>query len=243
MSTSNYLPWKLSLSATIADGLNTLGIVLDTNSVYKLLSVPPKFELGQAALPCFPFAKQLQSPPAQIAESLRNFIMTRISSESHNKKFSLPIERIDLAGGYLNFHLNFNALGNDFLPLVNEKFLKHSASLLESKPSGIVVEFSQPNTHKALHVGHLRCLVLGDVVSNLLQSIGNKVVRATYPGDLGTHIAKTLWYLNKFVLGKGENLPVDSTSQADWLGEPLSWQPQTKKAPKLNKQNLKSLKF
>lgn len=77
----------------------------------------------------------------------------------------------------------------------------------------ILVEYSQPNTHKALHVGHLRNMVYGDTVCKLLAYAGNKVVRATFPGDMGTHIAKSIWYI------QSRKLKIPAQNEADWLGE------------------------
>jgi arginyl-tRNA synthetase len=48
-----------------------------------------------------------------------------------------------------------------------------------------------------------------------LAYVGHQAVRATYPGDMGTHIAKTLWYLQTRKVKDG--LPTEN--QADWLGK------------------------
>ncbi|NIP74309.1 MAG: arginine--tRNA ligase, partial [Gammaproteobacteria bacterium] len=55
----------------------------------------------------------------------------------------------------------------------------------------------QPNTHKAFHVGHMRNVALGDALVRILEYNGHEVVAANYIGDVGTHIARCLWfYLN-----------------------------------------------
>jgi arginyl-tRNA synthetase len=63
-------------------------------------------------------------------------------------------------------------------------------------PTGtrVMVEYSQPNTHKAFHVGHLRNLCLGDAIVRLLRADGDTVIAANYLGDVGAHIAKCLWW-------------------------------------------------
>lgn len=77
----------------------------------------------------------------------------------------------------------------------------------------VMVEFSQPNTHKAFHVGHLRSAILGDVLSRILECAGYDVVRANYPGDIGLHVIKWLWnYLN---FHNGEQPDRDITK---WMG-------------------------
>ncbi|MEK7325285.1 MAG: arginine--tRNA ligase, partial [Chloroflexota bacterium] len=48
------------------------------------------------------------------------------------------------------------------------------------KGERVMVEFSQPNTHKAFHVGHLRNVILGAAMSNVLEFAGFDTVRANY---------------------------------------------------------------
>lgn len=174
-------------------------------SIALLLTVPPEFHLGQAALPCFSFAKALRKAPAMIAEEL---------AERISKCERATIDRVDAVAGYLNFHQNPAHVGANLFQRISTASFFTKEKISDATREKIVIEYSQPNTHKALHVGHLRCLVLGDAVSRILAYAGHTVVKATYPGDLGAHIAKTLWYIqNRFQ----EKLP--TSNQADWLGE------------------------
>lgn len=85
----------------------------------------------------------------------------------------------------------------------------------------IVAEYSDPNPFKVLHVGHLYTSVIGDAISNLLQAYGANVHRVNFGGDVGLHVAKTMWS----IIGKlgGENpekladIPVKK--RAKWLAE------------------------
>jgi arginyl-tRNA synthetase len=65
-----------------------------------------------------------------------------------------------------------------------------------------MVEYSNPNTHKPLHVGHLRNVILGGSVCNILEASGKKVVRANYIGDIGLHVIK--WMCNYEMYHAGE---------------------------------------
>jgi arginyl-tRNA synthetase len=76
-----------------------------------------------------------------------------------------------------------------------------------------MVEFSQPNTHKAFHVGHLRSAILGDVLARVLDFAGFDVVRVNYPGDIGLHVMKWLW--NYMTRHHGERPEKDITK---WMG-------------------------
>ncbi|WP_425552076.1 arginine--tRNA ligase [Kribbella koreensis] len=50
----------------------------------------------------------------------------------------------------------------------------------------VVVDYSQPNVAKQMHVGHLRSTVIGDALCNVLRSVGYKVIRQNHVGDWGT---------------------------------------------------------
>jgi len=170
----------------------------------KALTTPPQFALGQAAIPCHPLAKAMKTAPVKIAQSL---------ADSINQSGYQYIAKVEAVNGYLNFHCHFENYGTALLPEIRSRKFYSRTLVPASRRERIVVEYSQPNTHKALHVGHLRNMVYGDAVCNLLAYAGHDIVRATYPGDMGTHIAKTLWYLQT---QKGGQLPTEN--QADWLG-------------------------
>ena len=61
-----------------------------------------------------------------------------------------------------------------------------------------MVEFSQPNTHKAFHIGHVKGTSLGESISRILEFTGGKVTRTNYSGDTGMHIAKWIWCYQNF---------------------------------------------
>lgn len=50
----------------------------------------------------------------------------------------------------------------------------------------VVVDYSQPNVAKQMHVGHLRSTVIGDAVCNVLEFAGYAVIRQNHVGDWGT---------------------------------------------------------
>ena len=79
-----------------------------------------------------------------------------------------------------------------------------------------MVEYSQPNTHKAFHVGHMRNLCLGDSIIRSLRGAGYEVVAANYFGDGGTHIAKCLWGLEQL---SPEQAIAPEEGRGEWLGK------------------------
>lgn len=64
-----------------------------------------------------------------------------------------------------------------------------------SKKQKIVVDYSSPNIAKEMHVGHLRSTIIGDIISNLLEFQGHKVVRLNHVGDWGTQFGMLVEHL------------------------------------------------
>ena len=173
------------------------------NDLYSLFSTPPSDKLGQIAFPCFSFSKTFRMGPQQIS----NKIAEGLANTSNQY-----IEKIHPAGPYLNFELNIAEVGqNIFGEILSGDFF--TKDLLKNPPTTLL-EYSQPNTHKELHVGHMRNLCLGNTLSNLYKYTGHKFYGVTYPGDVGTHVAKCLWYLKKF----SPNLPKENEDKGSWLG-------------------------
>ena len=120
-------------------------------------------------------------------------------------------EKIEAVNGYLNLY--FSSV--EYFQHVITDVLTLGASYGKGKITNeqVMVEFSQPNTHKAFHVGHLRSAFLGDVLARILTAAGHDVIRANYPGDIGLHVIKWLWNYQKH--HKGEKPEKDITR---WMG-------------------------
>jgi len=153
------------------------------SELYNSLAAAPNTKMGHIAFGCFPLAKAFRGNPAAISKALKE-----------NLPESNLIESSLSAGPYLNFFINTAALAdNIFGEILSGDFFKKK--LTENSPK-TMIEFSQPNTHKEMHVGHMRNLCLGDVIIKLHRYCGFPTVSTTFPGDVGTHVAKCLWYYN-----------------------------------------------
>jgi arginyl-tRNA synthetase len=63
-------------------------------------------------------------------------------------------------------------------------------------PGGVaVVDYSQPNIAKEMHVGHLRSTIIGDALVRVLELTGAKVIRQNHLGDWGTQFGMLIQYL------------------------------------------------
>ena len=144
-------------------------------------------------------AKELHKPPIEIAEELLNaFVSIRddgseLRSEPHDDGREREGEQKVLITppGFLNF-----VLSDDYLKTFIENF---NPDISSDKFAGktVVCEFSDPNPFKVLHVGHLYTSIVGDSIARLFEYAGAKVIRANFGGDVGLHVAKTMYALEK----------------------------------------------
>lgn len=61
----------------------------------------------------------------------------------------------------------------------------------------VVFEYSCPNPFKEMHIGHLMSAVIGEAFTRIIEGQGARVIRDTYGGDVGPHVAKALWALKE----------------------------------------------
>lgn len=121
--------------------------------------------------------------------------------------------RIEPVKGYLNLYFSTE----EYARRVVDAVLDQGPDFGRSPRTGkrVMVEFSQPNTHKAFHVGHLRNVMVGDAVCNILDFSGDDVVRANYIGDIGLHVIKWLWNYMKY--HQDEQPP--AANKTRWMGD------------------------
>lgn len=126
---------------------------------------------------------------------------------------SLPgFSHIDPVKGYLNFYFSTPEFSQSVIASVLAQGSRYGHA--PRRGERVMVEFSQPNTHKAFHVGHLRSAILGDSICRILDAAGYDVVRANYYGDIGLHVIKWLWNYQNF--HQGEKPEADVTR---WMGD------------------------
>lgn len=121
--------------------------------------------------------------------------------------------RVEAVKGYLNLYFStaeYSRRVVDAILIAHDQFGRGVR-----KNARVMVEYSQPNTHKAFHVGHLRSAILGDVICRILDTAGYDVVRANYFGDIGLHVIKWLWNYMKY--HAGQHPPAEDVTR--WMGE------------------------
>lgn len=126
---------------------------------------------------------------------------------------SNDFEKVEtVAPGYINFYFQSSFFQNIVISALDQDFPFFEGSFGKEK---VMIEYSQPNTHKEFHIGHLRNVFIGNTLVNVLRKVGDEVIAANYIGDTGTHIAKCLWGLVTFYPDK--NLD-DIPNKAEFLG-------------------------
>ena len=125
---------------------------------------------------------------------------------------AVGISHVEALKGYLNLYFDTADYARRVVDTVLEQ--KNCFGSAPATGQRVMVEFSQPNTHKAFHVGHLRSAILGDALARIIEFAGYAVVRANYPGDIGLHVIKWLWAYLKY--HKGEEPETDITQ---WMGK------------------------
>ncbi|NVB39257.1 arginine--tRNA ligase [Pseudenhygromyxa sp. WMMC2535] len=184
---------------------------LDVDAIAELLAPPAKPEFGDLAFPCFRLAKALRNAPPKIAASLAAELAPALAAAGE----AGLIAAANPAGPFLNFRLRPHVLGALLLPAWARGERPNFSATPVHTDQKIMVEYSQPNTHKAFHVGHMRNLCLGDALVRLLRATGHEVVAANYLGDVGTHVAKCLWGME--ALFADQQPPQEH--KGEWLGK------------------------
>ena len=167
----------------------------------------PKDEFGDLTTRiAFVLAKERKDNPVKIAASLARQL----------KPFGY-VEKISSTGPYLNFHFS-----NEFYLDSLKQIKKGSEKFGKGKKTGkkMAVEFFHANTHKGVHIGHIRNITTGEALCRVLDAAGNKVVRLNYQGDIGPHVAKCIWGFLNIYNGKVPDNNQDN--RGVWLGKVYS---------------------
>lgn len=156
--------------------------------------------------------KQEFESPGKLAEALKTEL----------EKLNIDgIQKIEVAGvGFLNFWLKNSSLVSQ-VNLLLEKKEKVFPETQSAKK--IMIEYAHPNTHKEMHIGHMRTLITGEAIARILEAVGAKVFRVNYQGDIGPHVAKAMYGVGVLIKERGLTLDdVDKWSHKDkahFLGE------------------------
>ncbi len=131
--------------------------------------------------------------PREVAERLKEECAEAV------KGSELEGVRVEVAGpGFMNFMLPDGYFGRKLGEMVTD--FDGNISCDEYAGKTVVTEYSDPNPFKVLHVGHLYTSIVGESISRLIEFAGGEVHRVNFGGDVGLHVAKTLYALRRTAL-------------------------------------------
>jgi arginyl-tRNA synthetase len=132
-------------------------------------------------------AKTLGRNPRELADALAQTLRESLAG---------VVSSIEVAGpGFINFTLA--------RPVISG-IVKEAATLgsdwgrgSETEGKRYSIEYSCPNPFKEMHIGHLMSTVIGEALAGTIENGGATVIRDSYGGDVGPHVAKALWALRE----------------------------------------------
>ena len=154
-------------------------IEINAKELEGYIETPKDSKNGDYAFPCFRLAKELRKAPPTIA----NEIKEKIEPVEE-------IEKVEVAGGYLNFFINKSTLAEEVLGEISKTEQYGKSIVGEGK--NIVIDYSAPNIAKPFHIGHLRSTVIGGALYNIYKYLGYNVTGVNHLGDYGTQFGKLI---------------------------------------------------
>lgn len=157
---------------------------------------------GDVTMVVFPLVKVLKGNPVEIGTKIGTYL-----TEQND-----VVSRFNVVGGFLNLVISDDFYVKFFHAIKDNEdfgFVK-----VDENAKAIMVEYSSPNTNKPLHLGHIRNILLGYSVSEIIKASGKKSYKTQIINDRGIHICKSMlaWQL----FGNGET-PDSSNIKGDHL--------------------------
>lgn len=140
-------------------------------------------------------SKHLKVSPEEISQNL--------VAEISVPKGSL-ISKVSAKNGFVNFWIDMIRFSNEVMSAVVAEGEKYGVPKGLGKKR-VLVEHTNSNPNKALHIGVARNTVLGDTLCRVLRYVGNDVVSVNYIDDSGSQVADNL--LAHLVLNVPEEPP------------------------------------
>lgn len=157
---------------------------------------------GDITLVVFPLLRYSKKPPEQTAEALGNYLIEQLDA----------LQTFNVIKGFLNLTVS----PGYWLEIFNELATTESYGLKQQDNDAetIMVEYSSPNTNKPLHLGHIRNILLGWSIYQIIKANGKHAVKTNIVNDRGIHICKSMLAWQKW--GNGET-PESSGIKGDHL--------------------------
>jgi arginyl-tRNA synthetase len=183
----------------IAELLKSYISYFSLEEIFNLIEIPPDEYVYTYAFPCYRLAKQEKKSPKDIALDLKS-------------KLEIPdfIDIIEAEGPYLNIRVKTQHI-LEVIFKQKEDYGKQESQILVDKKKHlrVVIEYPSPNTNKPLHFGHIRNMLLGKSISNLLIYKKHQVFQVNLYNDRGIHICKSMLAYEKWGHDKKPDIKSD----------------------------------
>ncbi|GAK76620.1 arginyl-tRNA synthetase [Nonlabens ulvanivorans] len=153
------------------------------------ITLTRKDQNGDLTVMVFPMLRHIKGNPAVIGE--------QIGAELAKTDLITSYEVIK---GFLNITVAHEVYLKDFNDILSQS--DYGKSPVDKTKSGVMVEYSSPNTNKPLHLGHVRNNLLGYSVAQIVEATGCKVNKTQIINDRGIHICKSMLAWEQY--GNGE---------------------------------------
>lgn len=153
-----------------------------------LIEIPQDRSMGDFALPCFQFAKELKKAPPVIAQKIVDELKTLpqpLSIEGES-----VVIKIEALWPYINITLDAAWVAQQTIDQVIEWWDEHWSG--DNKNEVLVLESPGPNTNKPLHLWHVRNMLLGNALSAIAGYAGYDTKKVDIVNDRGVHICKSM---------------------------------------------------
>ena len=177
------------LSAAIKAAVKSLYDLELSDKQVQLSPTRKEFE-GHLTLMVFPFMKQTPiKNPEQLGQAIGEWLVANESS----------VAKFNVVKGFLNISINAGSWVEKLQGIYNNE--NYGVQPVTENSPLVMIEYSSPNTNKPLHLGHLRNILLGWSLSQILEACGNKVVKTNIVNDRGIHICKSMLAWQKWFDG------------------------------------------
>lgn len=144
---------------------------------------PPQPGLGDFSVPCFALAKVLQLSPVEVAQ--------RAAGQGLPTGKDALLSTVRAVGPYVNFTVADGAFCRQvFAQIAKER--QRYGEIGGRKKQTVMVEYFSPNTNKPLTVGHLRNIFLGWSMSQMMSTLGLRVIESSIYNDRGIALCKSI---------------------------------------------------
>lgn len=145
---------------------------------------------GDITMVIFPLLKVIKGNPFEIGTKIGTYLVENLAE----------VEKFNVVAGFLNIVISDAYYVNFFQQIKNET--TYGFVPVADDKKAVMVEYSSPNTNKPLHLGHVRNVLLGFSVANIIKASGKKVYKTQIINDRGIHICKSMLAWQKF--GNGQ---------------------------------------